>query len=65
VSRQDPGAATGQVPYEPTRCTCQQPQVCIGLSTLHKPNPTTGVRGACSNSNCDCRRFTEKESDRA
>jgi hypothetical protein len=59
VSAQDPGAATGQTPYEPTRCTCG----C--LSTLHKPNPTTGVRGACSNSNCDCRRFTEKESDRA
>jgi hypothetical protein len=63
VSRQDPGAATGQAPHEPTRCTCRGP-VCVGLSTLHKPHDTTGVLGACSNSNCDCRRFTEKESDR-
>lgn len=52
MSRQDPGAATGQQPYEPTRCTCG----C--LVTLHKPNDA-GVRGACSNSNCRCRTFAE------
>jgi len=57
VSRQDPGAATGQTPYDLARCTCG----C--LSSLHKPHDVTGVRGACSNSNCPCRTFTEEVSD--
>lgn len=52
MSRQDPGAATGQVPYDLTRCTCG----C--LSSLHAIN-AAGRRAACSNSNCDCRRFVE------
>jgi len=52
VSRQDPGAATGQQPYEPTRCTCG----C--LSTLHKLSDA-GVRVGCSNSNCACKALVE------
>jgi hypothetical protein len=62
VSRQDPGAATGRTPYDLKRCTCQGPS-CVGLSSLHKPHDVTGVRGACSNSNCDCRHFTEEATD--
>lgn len=55
MSRQDPGAATGQQAYRPLlRCTCS----C--LSTLHKPHDVTAVRGACSNSNCACKTFTEE-----
>jgi hypothetical protein len=63
VSRQDPGAAdvaTGQTPTALTYCTCRGPS-CVGLSSLHKPHDVTGVRGACSNSNCDCKRFTEEK----
>lgn len=54
MSRQDPGAANGQIPTDLTRCTCGD------LSSLHKPHDVTGVLGACSNSNCDCRRFTDQ-----
>ena len=54
MSRQDPGAATGQTPHEPTRCTCGD------LITVHRINDA-GVRAGCSNSNCDCKTFTEKE----
>ncbi|MEU7904148.1 hypothetical protein [Actinoplanes sp. NPDC049118] len=52
MSRQDPGATTGQMPYELSRCTCG----C--LSSLHKLTDA-GERATCSNSNCGCRRFTE------
>jgi hypothetical protein len=52
MSRQDPGAATGQIPYLPTRCTCG----C--LSTLHNLTPA-GKRTGCSNSNCSCKAFVE------
>jgi hypothetical protein len=48
----DQGAATGSIPYEPTRCTCG----C--LSTFHKLSDAA-VRQACSNSNCGCKRFAE------
>jgi hypothetical protein len=51
VSR-DQGAATGQMPYDPTRCTCTH------LSTLHTL-PEPGRRGPCSASTCGCRRFEE------
>jgi hypothetical protein len=52
VSAHDPGAATGQQPVEPTRCTCG----C--LSPFHKLSAAL-VRLACSNSNCGCKRFEE------
>lgn len=58
MSAQDPGGAdvaTGQTPYDLGRCTC----TC--LESLHRPNDA-GVRMACSNSNCTCRRYTEEES---
>jgi hypothetical protein len=57
VSRQDPGGATGKSPYDLARC------VCGCLSSLHKPHDVTAVLGACSSSNCDCRRFTEEATD--
>lgn len=50
MSRQDPGAATGQQPYEPGRCTCEH------LVTLHAINGK-GQRAACSASTCGCRRY--------
>jgi hypothetical protein len=50
VSRQDPGAATGQMPYEPGRCECGD------LETLHVLNDK-GERKACSSSTCGCRRY--------
>jgi len=50
VSVQDPGAATGQQPYEPTRCGCKH------LVTLHVINGK-GQRAACSSSRCACRLF--------
>lgn len=46
----DPGAATGQQPYEPTRCTCGD------LVTLHAFNGK-GMRAACSSSRSACRLF--------
>jgi hypothetical protein len=46
----DAGAATGQMPYEPTRCECTH------LVTLHVIN-TKGQRASCSASTCPCRRF--------
>lgn len=54
MSRQDPGAAAGVTPHEPARCTCG----C--LITVHRLNDA-GARTGCSNSNCDCTKFTEKE----
>lgn len=62
MSRQDPGAATGQIPTQLGYCTCRREQVCIGLESLHKPHDVTGVRGACSNSNCPCERYTKEGS---
>lgn len=57
MSREDPGAASGQQVYPPLkRCTCRD------LVTLHNLSDA-GVRTACSNSNCDCRRFAEAEED--
>jgi hypothetical protein len=50
----DPGAATGQQPYEPGRCKCGQ------LVTLHVIN-AKGQRAACSASTCACRRFVAAE----
>lgn len=50
MSREDPAAATGQMPYEPNYCECAH------LVTLHAFN-TKGQRAACSASTCDCRRF--------
>lgn len=52
MSATDPGAATGMIPYLPSRC------VCGDLSTLHVINGK-GERAACSSSLCDCRRFAE------
>lgn len=55
MSRSDPGAATGQIPYEPTRCTCTH------LVTLHAIN-TKGQRSACTKSGpraCGCRVFVK------
>jgi hypothetical protein len=52
MSAQDPGAATGQMPYDLGRCTCR----C--LESVHKLTDD-GVRATCSNSNCACKRFTE------
>lgn len=46
----DQGAATGQMPYDPTRC------VCTHLSTLHTL-PEPGRRGPCSSWDCTCPRF--------
>lgn len=43
-------AATGQQPYEPTRCECGE------LVTVHAFN-TKGQRAACSSSTCPCKRF--------
>lgn len=55
MSAADPGAASGQQVYVPMkRCTCRD------LVTLHKPHDVTKARGACSNSNCNCRKFTEE-----
>jgi hypothetical protein len=57
MSRQDPGAATGQTPpVSRPRCTCG----C--LSSLHAIS-TAGRRAACSNSNCDCTRFTKTKEE--
>lgn len=53
----DPGAATGQMPYEPGRCECGD------LETLHVIN-SAGQRAACSNSNCACRRYVAGAVDR-
>lgn len=50
MSAVDPGAATGQMPYEPGRCECGD------LETLHVIN-SAGQRAACSNSNCACLRY--------
>jgi hypothetical protein len=50
----DPGAATGQQPYEPGRCECGE------LVTLHVIN-AKGQRAACSASTCACRRFVAAE----
>jgi hypothetical protein len=50
VTAQDPGAATGQQPYEPTFCECTH------RVTLHAFN-TRGMRAACSSSRCACRLF--------
>lgn len=50
MSRQDPGAATGQQPYELGRCECGE------LETLHILNDA-GERRACSASMCACRRY--------
>lgn len=44
----DPGAARGQVPYPPARCTCTH------LVTLHVPN-SKGMRARCQQ--CECGRF--------
>jgi hypothetical protein len=43
------------MPHEPTRCTCR----C--LITVHLITDA-GVRAGCSNSNCDCKTFTEEVS---
>lgn len=54
VSRQDPGAASGQQVYPPlTRC------VCGDLVTLHGLSES-GKRTSCSSSNCACKTFTEE-----
>jgi hypothetical protein len=50
----DQGAANGQTPYPIGRCTCRD------LESLHDIG-TTGQRGACSNSNCGCRRYAAEE----
>jgi hypothetical protein len=42
------------MPHELTRCACR----C--LITVHRLNDA-GVRTSCSNSNCDCKTFTEEE----
>lgn len=52
MSRQDPGAATGQPITEPTRCLCSH------SIALHKIMPN-GSRGACSSSLCGCRYFRD------
>jgi len=53
VSAHDPGAANGQQTYPPMlRCVCGDLDVLHNLSTV-------GKRTGCSNSNCDCRAFTE------
>lgn len=54
VSAQDPGAATGQQPYEPDRCECGD------LEPVHAFD-TNGRRKACSSSLCGCRRFVAAE----
>lgn len=56
----DPGAATGQMPYEPTRCECGH------LVTLHVIN-TKGQRAACTSWGkvCDCRFVAAQEVARA
>lgn len=53
MSRQDPSAATGQMPYEPCRCTCKHPV------QLHAFN-TKGQRATCTAHEpqaCGCRRY--------
>lgn len=45
MSRTDPGAATGQIPYPPARCECTH------LVTLHVPN-TRGIRARCQQCGC-------------
>jgi hypothetical protein len=55
VSRQDPGAATGQSHY-PTFPACE----CgCDYSTHASPTRVAGqlVAGGCSNSRCNCRRY--------
>lgn len=54
MSRQDPSAATGQVPYELGECECGE------LETLHVLNDK-GERRACSASTCSCRRYVATE----
>ena len=54
MSRHDPSAARGQIPYEPgPACRCTHPE------TVH----AIGTRGrtACSASSCGCRRYTPEE----
>jgi hypothetical protein len=53
----DQGAATGQQPHEPGRCECRD------LEPLHVISATTKKRGACSNSNCGCRRYEAAEDE--
>lgn len=55
MSRQDPGAASGQQTYPPMlRCTCG----C--LEALHNLSDA-GKRTGCSSSNCPCKAFTEED----
>lgn len=58
MSRQDPGAATGQMPYPPRRCECGD------LDAVHAFD-SNGVRAACSSSLCGCRRFVAEEASRS
>lgn len=52
----DQGAANGQQTYAPIgRCTCGDSEL------LHALSETTKKRGACSNSNCGCRRYAAEE----
>lgn len=57
MSTTDPSAATGMIPYLPSRCECGE------LATLHAINGK-GQRAACSSSLCDCRRFVKAGDDR-
>lgn len=52
MSRQDPGAANGQVPTEPKRCVCKH------LVTFHGFNAAR-MRARCTR--CDCRLFVAAE----
>lgn len=55
MTRQDPGAATGTQAYPPEqRCECGE------LWEVHAPGDP---RGACSYSECNCRRFVERPAD--
>lgn len=52
MSRTDPSAAYGQIPYEPGRCRCGH------LEPIHALTDR-GKRGGCSASTCACRRYEE------
>lgn len=61
MSRQDPGAATGQMPYAPARCECGH------LVTLHAFN-TARLRAACTVRGvkaCGCRLFVAEAASRS
>ena len=54
MSRRDPGAANGGPVRDPGYCACGD------IESVHAVNKA-GVRGACSRSDCRCRKYQPKE----